>query len=407
MADGTTDSSDAVGYEPSLALSGDGTLAITAHKALAQPTHGSGLASFLYVSTDNGTTWHAPGQAPTGGAGDYRLFPSLEGDVAFDGRGWLYFVDTYLGDATLHAWSNRGETLQYGKPLASTGYDDRPWIAAQGEGVVHYAGYCCFPLDSATNNVPDLPASQYCRSTDGGLTFGTCTLLDGRGTNALAADRDGTGLYIVYQTNSTETTVATDFAVVSSHDRGATLSEPVVAAHRSGDPGGGFEFPMAAIDGLGNGAFVWQEEDADDHNGTHLYLTQTPDGGAHWTTEDITPFPVAVAFPTIARDAKGDTAVAFYGTTDLPVSTVSRWFLYAGEAAPGLPLTFARADDRVLYAGASPYDAFHDLFKIALEESGVIDVAYMSNQVLPLPVPYGSVLGSTPQVWFVRGQAGT
>src|ERR1051326_8956496 len=59
--DGLAAGAHFVGYEPGLAVDDAGSLAITAHKAVAQPTYGSGAASFLAVSTDNGPTWHEPG----------------------------------------------------------------------------------------------------------------------------------------------------------------------------------------------------------------------------------------------------------------------------------------------------------------------------------------------------------
>ena len=132
-----------IGYEPSLAIDGHGNMFITAHKelrwsspdgGLANPLGGDPhvwpdgsciadymtswdyLASWFWVSNDNGSTWgiadgfqETPGTVfdawATNGATGSACHGD-EGDIAVDAMDRIYYLDTYLEDNWIHVFSD-------------------------------------------------------------------------------------------------------------------------------------------------------------------------------------------------------------------------------------------------------------------------------------------------------------
>ncbi|MHB8603655.1 MAG: hypothetical protein ACYDCK_00240 [Thermoplasmatota archaeon] len=331
-----------------------------------------------------------------------------EGDLAVDARDWMYYVDTQAADVMLHVWSDHGNTWQYSKPVVSTFADDRPWVAAQKTGIVHYIG----------NNGQAQPGLReiYYRSTDGGVTFTPGYGLPGSGWAHVAAWPTGNYTYILQEATADE---ATDLTVISSPDAGATLPAPVKAAHRDGNTGDGF--PLIAADAGDNPSFVWVDTKDGDAKGTHIFIAQSHDHGKTWNSSDITPFAgyidhVVVAAAggggeqassagggSVAGGAPGVTAVAFYATPDLPLSAQSKWYLYAGIAsgpvAGPASFDFKQADPKVLYTGADKH-ALHDFFEIAITPDGALNIAY--QQTLPQPASAPTATDGDRHLWFVR-----
>ena len=169
----------AIGYEPSIAVDQQGNLYYTAHKDLrwAGPDGGAlrmaldiadgklppggspylltcdmptplpysesettwdYYASWFFVSQDGGETWGPPGDWGVADIGSE--YPGDEGDIGIDANGRIYFVDTTLEDNWLHVWDDGGNSHVNSQRLQSTTADDRPWVPAHGDGVVHYLG---------------------------------------------------------------------------------------------------------------------------------------------------------------------------------------------------------------------------------------------------------------------------
>ncbi|MCA1814757.1 MAG: glycoside hydrolase, partial [Halobacteriales archaeon] len=229
------------GYEPSISVDQKGTIYYTAHKVLDRPETWPYLGSWFLVSRDDGKTWGppaAPGGLPVNLA---QQFLGDEGDIAIDARGWAYFVDTYLADNHLHAWSDQGQTWQSSEPVQkSTGLDDRPWIAAQGDGVLHYLG----------NNGNEVNGGRhwYYVSADAGLTWSEGMPVPGGGWATIAADNapGATDVYIVYEAQANG---PGDMLLLASHDSGATWEQPVKVGNRTGS-GRAYPVVSAAPDGV-------------------------------------------------------------------------------------------------------------------------------------------------------------
>src|SRR3954471_368179 len=135
------------GYEPGIYADAEGDLFMTAHKENAElalsPDGRSATAtrsmSWAWMSRDGGRHWT---NLPLGPADIQNHEFGDEGDMAVDDAHNLYFVDTTVADVTFTAWhiSQGKATLKYNTPILGTAetVDDRPWIAAHGNGDVFY-----------------------------------------------------------------------------------------------------------------------------------------------------------------------------------------------------------------------------------------------------------------------------
>lgn len=159
------------GFEPSIEVGPNGTVFVTAHKA--NRTHeGDRLASWLWYSPDDGETW----KELSSPLDLHRKLPAQEGDVAVDGQGRLYFVDTYVADVTVSAWDQAEAEPEWAfsrpaGPVAHS-FNDRPWIAASGEGTAYYLAHGAGSrLTGPDRDVAAGSRTILHRSTDGGWTF--------------------------------------------------------------------------------------------------------------------------------------------------------------------------------------------------------------------------------------------
>jgi len=388
------------GYEPGIAVDSTGILYMTAHKELNRPETWPYPASWMLMSRDGGKSWGSlasPAQVHEKYVGD-------EGDIAIDGRDWVYFIDTYLGDNHLHAWSNHGQNWEYSIEQHSTAADDRPWLAAQGEGVLHYLG----------NNGNEVNGGRYWyyRSTDGGLTWTTGLPVLGNGWATIEAERGGAYAYIVTEEDASQG----DLKVMVSDDQGATWGPQEVVAKR----GAGLRYPVVDVDDAGNVYVLYGEEGT---NGTtEVHLSVSTDHGKTWKTQDITPFKGYLDYPWVNAGPAGVVGVAFYATKDLPLSASSKWFLYGGLAvgadgnasfttagrtfeptvdASGFPVfDFSIGDPTPAYVGANR-EALHDFFEVAVGPDGALNVAYMHS---PVYVESGGEATQTNRLlYFARG----
>ena len=138
------------GYEPTIVSDRYGNLYSTAHKenwqlAIApdeRSTQQFRNMSWAWWSSDFGKTWK---NLPTGPADIYSHNVAVEGDMAIDSSGNVYFADMNAHDVTITAWkaAGRGElSFLHHNPIAAFAepLDDRPWITAHGNGHVYYIG---------------------------------------------------------------------------------------------------------------------------------------------------------------------------------------------------------------------------------------------------------------------------
>jgi hypothetical protein len=376
---------NAVGYEPGIAADSTGALFITAHKNLDVKSSWPYLASWFLMSTDNGQTWKSPNQPPV--VGNYwKTFLGDEGDIGVDASDYVYFIDTYLIDNHIHIFKNQGVWDHSVRIQKSSGLDDRPWIAAQGSGILHYLG----------NNGQVVAGGRYWyyRSANQGLTWTKGDPVPGNGWAHIDAERNGDHVYVV---DESDTGAPADIRVWVSENRGQTWdwSNPVIIAHRDGP---GREYPTVTSGEGGLVYVLWNDATDGETNGTRIFAAVSDDFGKTWNTTEITPFRGFIDYPSINAGPDGRLAVAFYGTTDLPVSDNSTWYLYGAMArhAPfgQISLNFSRASEEPLYTG-SDLHALHDFFEIVITPDGALNIGFQH---------YVGPCNGCSELYFIRGE---
>lgn len=380
---GDTINLNAVGYEPSIASDSTGAMYITAHKNLDDKSTWPYLASWFLRSTDNGASWASPGSGIRGNL--WKTYLGDEGDIGVDASDNVYFLDTYLIDNHIHVF-NDGNLVRDIRVQKTVGFDDRPWIAAQGDGIVHYLG----------NNGQEINGGRYWyyRSTNGGLTWTAGDPVPGNGWAHLDAERNGDHVYVV---DESEIDGAADIRIWVSENRGQTWawSNPTIIGHRDGP---GREYPTVTSGEGGLVYVLWNDATDGVENGTRIFAAVSDDFGKTWNSTELTPFKGFIDYPTINAGPDGRLAVAFYGTTDLPVTANSTWYLYAGMArsAPFGPiaLNFSRASPDPLYQGEDLH-ALHDFFEIVITPDGALNVAFQH---------YDGPCNGCSSLYFVRGE---
>lgn len=354
------------GYEPGLVSTSTGTLYYTAHKNLDDKTSWDYLASWFFVSTDDGATWKSPTDPMPLGR-KWQRYLGDEGDIAVDGRDYAYFVDTWLADNHLHVWADGGVWKYSEHVQKSSGLDDRPWISAQGNGILHYLG----------NNGMEVNGGRYWyyRSTNGGRTWEQAIPVPGNGWALVDAERKGEHAYVI---DETEVDAPADIVIYRTEDSGVTWNwdSPIKIAHRDGP---GRAYPVVTAGTNGSVWAFWNDASNGTTNGTKLFLGWSTDYGMTWNYTNITPFAGYFDYPNFNAGYEGSLAITFYATDDLPVSDKSEWYIMGGMQRNAIEnpghMNFSRADPHPVYVGSNLH-ALHDLMECAVGPDGSLNVAY-------------------------------
>ncbi len=344
------------GYEPSIDVDSSGTLYVTAHKG-SVTNEGTRLSSFLWSSPDGGASWT---ELPSPGHLKDGQF-SFEGDIAVDRHDRLYFVDTYGVDTWLSRWSADGAWQRSAPAVTGSAFDDRPWLATQGDDVV-WLLTTDIATHAVTNGVPETSdgsgwaySAVLYRSADGGLTWSPGHAFADAQFCGLATSPSEVVVACVTRVGAQQRLV-----VHRSADAGATWTARDVFTYK-GRPD---SFVSVAYDKGGTPVTAFADGLPSGHR---LYV-------AYGTAiRDLTPFRGAFQHVWVAADGKGRVGLAFYGTSSPSPTSTSDWYVYGGVAGPSRKWSIARADPRpVLRAVYAPAD----FLQCVVAPNGRLYVAY-------------------------------
>jgi hypothetical protein len=351
------------GYEPGIEIDSKGTIFVTAHK-LSLTNEGDRTASWLWRSGDNGKTFE-----PMSGLATEQLY-AFEGDFATDARDRLYFVDTWAADNHFYRYSDHGKTLDMFRPAVATyEVDDRPWLAAHGNGFVYYLSNTGWKHDGRLT---------IHRSTDGGQTFDPVGYtLPRSGWGFLDADPNSKYVYAVandvFYGREQDDNLPLEgdaHAVYAwiSKDRGDTWSKPhKIAKYKFGyqveNDGHDDAYPIVGVSPKDGSVYAFWTDD-----GKRLMLARSTDHGKTWRTWDVTPFDGIFSFPWMAVAPNGDVGITFEAdprAEDLPNQYIygMLWRPRSGCAGParcnGPASAYSRVrEEAVGTGGATQADFF-------------------------------------------------
>jgi LPXTG-motif cell wall-anchored protein len=400
------------GYEPGLVVDRFNNIVVTAHKqnhgvALSPDTRASSRVrseSWVWASADGGKTFtDMPGLTPIA---EQNLDFGDEGDLALDATDHLYFVDTNVVDVTFSRWKATGPgkfALETHRPLlpAAEAVDDRPWIVAQGDGVVLYLGNqgdkATYPAGSPPAGGTGSGAGRYTvyRSTNHGDTFDSLGFtLPGSGWCRPAADPrvNATLVYVVCTNDNnasaveqiTGVTGGTGPALLSAYvssDGGKTFTRSTMGPYNGKDSY--TSWPSVRVGNDGTVYALYEDHDIKTVGTTntptygHLRLFTSIDQGKTWGSRDAAVPGMFSRYAWMAVSKTGEVSVAWYGR----MSDKDDWHVYVRSArsatAPFGPAVLADGGKTIATKG-NTY-AFGDFFEIAYGPDGLLNVVYTSQ----------------------------
>jgi len=433
-----------IGYEPSLSMDSEGNLFITAHKDLRWGGEGNPLApalggdldswyacedgemtswdywaSWFWISNDGGNNWsHGDNFDPTPGnllnsaigsatgAGSECL--GDEGDIAVDGNDMIYYLDTTLEDNWWHIFSDGGNSYEMGavcQRMNTMAADDRPWVSAQGDGIIHYLGNSGASPPECTG---DSGRYWYYHSENSGNSFSQCYSMPG-GWSTIAAEPNGPYVYVAQENADTDTGTV-QIRISDDYGRGTgpgpsdgTWQEPVDLGPRKGNPPEGY--PVVNTNNNGTVAVVWADCPNGDIGAWEMNLAISYDHGTNWSSWNITPFEEGInMYPFVSISENDVVSVSFYGMDynddELDGNYVEgeEWFLYSGalyhpEENDTWEFTISDISDwdgdgiidplhtvTAYEESNSDVHALHDFFETVISPDGSwIGIAYQQN----------------------------
>ena len=420
-----------VGYEPSLSIDSKGNMQITAHKDLRWGGEGSPLppplstdpglwyacsdgdstswdywASWFWISTNNGSNWtHGDGFEPTPGnmlfanylAGGSECLGD-EGDIAVDANDVIYYLDTTLEDNWWHRFTEGGESYEMGscQRMNTMAADDRPWVAAQGDGIIHYLG-------NSGTSPPECSLDSgrywYYRSVNGGNSFSQCYSMPG-GWSTISSQKHGPYVFVA-QENADSGSGTVQIRISDDYGEGTgpgpsdgSWQEPVELGPRNGNCPEGY--PVVNNNEGGTVAVVWADCPSGDIGPWALRVAVSYDNGSNWSSWNATPFERGISmYPFVSISEDDVISIAFYGLdygqggAEDGYMAGKEWYLYAGALqSPQENDTweFAIADPTPLHVvtdyeeSNSDVHALHDFFETVISPDGTwIGIAYQQN----------------------------
>jgi hypothetical protein len=424
-----------IGYEPSLSIDSGGNLFVTAHKDLRwggegnpfAPVIGGNLdtwyacedgemtswdywASWFWISNDGGETWgHGENFEPTPGnlansavgsatgAGSECL--GDEGDIAVDANDVVYYLDTTLEDNWWHKFTDGGNT--YISPsvcerMQTMAADDRPWVAAQGDGIIHYLGNSgASPPECSA----DVGRYWYYHSESGGAPFSQCYAMPG-GWSTISSQNNGPYVFVAQEDADTSSGTV-QVRISPEYGRGTgpgpddgTWLEPVEVGPRNGNCPEGY--PVVNNNEGGMVVVTWADCPNGNTGAWEMNVAVSYDNGTNWSNWNATPFERGIAmYPFVSITEDNIVSIAFYGldfnqdnSQDGYVQGKD-WYLYAGALKNPMQndtWDFRIVDPTPLHTVTSYEEAegdthaLHDFFETVMSPEGDwMGIAYQEN----------------------------
>lgn len=358
------------GFEPGIEIDSSGTIFVTAKK-WAHVQGGGQQRSFLWRSEDGGRTF----SSMTGLSGAPVSPTGEEGDLAIDGRDRLYFVDMNIVDSHLYRYGDHGRSLDLYRPAVMTAaVDDRPWIAAHGDGYVYYM---------SSRVLGTTGRLTVHRSTDAGESFDPIGFnFPGSSTGFIDADPNSAHVYAVVTGGASTSPGEHNLSVQAwrSADRGLTWSMVELASKVTAEP-----FTGVSVSPTDGSVYAYW------NMGTKLMLSRSADRGQTWLTYDATPFEGTFSNQWAAAGPDGTVGMVFYGKA----RGESQPHLYGmawrerGTCAGSTRCTGPASSVGRLEPGpALPQEHF---FQVDVSKDGALNVAYADPNI---------------NLYFVRQSAG-
>lgn len=424
-----------IGYEPSLSIDSKGNMQITAHKDLRWGGEGTPFgpvlggpidtwyacqdgamtswdywASWFWISTDNGATWdHGDQFEPTPGNLANSAIGSVtggaseclgdEGDIAVDNNDVVYYLDTTLEDNWWHRFTEGGESYEMGvvcQRMNTMAGDDRPWVAAQGDGVIHYLGNSGASPPECTG---DSGRYWYYHSENGGDTFSQCYSMPG-GWSTISSEKEGPYVYVA-QEDADSNSGTVQIRISDDYGRGTgpgpsdgTWQEPVDVGPRTGNCPEGY--PVVNNNEAGTVVVVWADCGNGDVGAWDMQMAISYDHGQNWSgswsiAPDWGETGGITMYPFVSISENNMVSAAWYGLKygDDGYTEGDEWHLYVGgiyQPAANDTFNWAIADPTPLHI-VTAYEeaeqdvhALHDFFETVHSPNGDwIGIAYQQN----------------------------
>jgi hypothetical protein len=430
-----------IGYEPSLSIDSQGNLFVTAHKDLrwgaeeapipiflgdetgfwyactsdrafydlntgAVQTSWDYWASWFWISNDNGETWgHGSGFEPTPGnqlqanylAGGSECLGD-EGDIAVDVNDMVYYLDTTLEDNWWHIFSDGGNTYESGAcdRMNTMAADDRPWVAAQGDGIIHYLGNSGASPPECTG---DSGRYWYYRSTNGGNSFSQCYSMPG-GWSTISSQKAGPYVFVA-QENADSDSGTVQIRVSDDYGSGTgpgpsdgSWAAPFDVGPREGNCPEGY--PVVNNNEGGMVVVAWADCPNGNTGAWELRIAVSYDNGTNWSSWNATAFDRGInMYPFVSITEEQVVSVAFYGldydqnNSEDGYTAGKEWFLYAGalqQPMEGDVWDFRIVDPTPLHTVTAFEEsngdthALHDFFETVMSPDGTwMGIAYQEN----------------------------
>jgi len=363
------------GGEPVIAITPKGTILVGAHPGwthtryppspnLVEPATGQ---SYMWRSTDNGTTFAPVGLPGANGVGPRGIGQGVsDPDFAIDKNGRIYFTDLEgLASASVSWSDDDGQTWLMGNDVAASfggGPIDRNWLAAQGTDVYFEGNYF-------------QNGEQILKSTDGGITW------------SVVGQPPCEQQFVVPQPKTILVGCPTGMAV--STDDGAHFEPRLVPGAKAESRG----MSLPALDAAGNVYVTWAAADG-------IYVAGTRDLGKTWSH----PINLAKAggltgtnvWPWVVAGDAGRVAVLWYGTnaTGGPANATGDWFVYEATVLDAMndtaQVSATQVTPKPIFQGhicqngttcqADPSPAgdrrLGDFFEAAVDAQGYVHVVY-------------------------------